>query len=114
MVISEDTNFKRDGNNIHIEIPLSFVDCALGTTITVPTVYDEVEVKIPAGTQPNDVLRLKGKGVKDLRKGTPGDQFVHINVKTPTNLNKEQKALLEKYRNSETKGESIFEKFKKS
>ena len=114
MVISEDTNFKRDGNNIHIEIPLSFVDCALGTTITVPTVYDEVEVKIPAGTQPNDVLRLKGKGVKDLRKGTPGDQFVHINVKTPTNLNKEQKALLEKYRNSETKGESIFDKFKKS
>ena len=114
MVIADDSNFKREGNNIHIDVPLSFVDCALGTTIVVPTVYEDVEVKVPAGTQPNDTLRLKGKGVKDLRRGTPGDQYLHIVIKTPTNLSREQKDLLEKYRATEQKGETLFDKFKKS
>lgn len=113
MVVSPHEYFKRDGNDIHIEVPISFVDACLGVTIDVPTVYGDVEVKIPAGTQPNALLRLKGRGIKDMRKGTPGDEYIHVKIETPTKLSKDQKDLLEKYRQSETKGDSIFDKFKK-
>ncbi len=103
--------FKRDGNDIHIDVPMSFIDAALGKTIEVPTVYGTVEVDIPAGTQPNQTLRLKGRGVKDLRKGTPGDQYIHMQIKTPTKLSKEQKKLLEEFQKSDKKEDSIFQKF---
>ena len=112
IVVSPHNNFKREGNNIHIDIPISFVDAALGCTVDCPTVYGDVEVKIPAGTQPGTTLKLRGRGVKDLRSQNPGDQFIHIDVKTPENLSKEQKELLTKFKES-TK-ESWFDKFKKS
>ena len=106
--------FKRDGNDIHIDIPISFIDATLGKKIDVPTVYGECEVEIPAGTQPNQILRLKGRGIKDMRKGTPGDEYIHVQIKTPTKLSKEQKKLLEDYQKSEGKDDSIFDKFKKA
>jgi len=93
--------FKREGNDIHIDVPLSFVDCALGVTIDVPTVYGDVSVEIPEGTQPEGILKLRGKGVKDLRSGRPGDEFLHIKVKTPTNLTKSEKDLLDEFRKQE-------------
>lgn len=106
--------FKRDGNDIHLDVPISFIDATLGKKIEVPTVYGNVEVDVPAGSQPNQILRLKGRGVKDLRRGTPGDQYLHLIIKTPTKLSREQKKLLEDYRDSESKEDSIFEKFKNS
>lgn len=114
IIVSPHQYFTRDGNDIHIEIPLDFVDAILGVKIDVPTVYGDCEVEIPAGTQPNQIIRLKGRGVKDLRKGTPGDEYVHIKLQTPTKISKEQRKLLEEYKKSETKGESFFEKFKKA
>ena len=98
--------FEREGNDIHIQLPLGFVDAALGTKINIPTVYGEVELVIPAGTQPNQILKLKGQGVKDTRTGRSGDQFVHIKVVIPTSLSKEQKKALEEYRSSTPKSES--------
>ena len=90
------------------------IDVTLGTKIDVPTVYGDVEVNVPAGTQPTAVLLLKGRGIKDLRKGTPGNQYIHIKVETPTKLSKEQKELLEKYRETLKKDDDgIFAKFKK-
>lgn len=109
--IKEHKSFKRDGNNIHLSIPISFVDATLGITIDVPTVYGVVEVKIPPGTQPGAVLRLSGKGVKDVR-GNVGDQYLEVEVKTPTNLSKAQKEALESYLAAEPKKDSFFEKFK--
>lgn len=109
--IKEHANFKRDGNNIYLKVPLSFVDAALGITIEVPTVYGIVEVKVPAGTQPGAILRLSGKGVKDVR-GNVGDQYLEVEVKTPANLSKAQKEALEKYKEAEPKKDSLFEKFK--
>lgn len=103
--------FTRNGNDIAITIPISFVDAALGLEVEVPTVYGDVSLKIPAGTQPGAKLRLKGKGVKDVR-GNVGDQFVEVSVNTPTNLTKEQIEALEKYRKLEGKGQSFFDKFK--
>lgn len=114
IVIIPHEYFKRDGNDIHIDVPISFIDATLGKKIDVPTVYGDVEVDIPAGTQPNQILRLKGRGVKDLRKGTPGDEYIHVQIKTPTKLSKEQKELLEQFRKTEDKEESFFDKFKKN
>jgi molecular chaperone DnaJ len=105
--------FKRDGNNIHLEVPISFIDAALGTEIDVPTVYGDVQVKVPAGTQPDKILRIKGKGIKDLRGGGQGDQFIHLKVSTPVNLNRKQKELLEEFQKEIPKNESIFDRFRR-
>ena len=74
--------------------------------MNIPTVYGEVELIIPAGTQPNQILKLKGQGVKDTRTGRSGDQYVHIKVVIPTSLSKEQKKALEDYRSLTPKSES--------
>ncbi|MBO7615483.1 MAG: molecular chaperone DnaJ, partial [Bacilli bacterium] len=103
----------REGNDIKLEIPLDFVDAILGTTNEVPTVYGDVQVTIPAGTQPNTVLRLKGQGVKDLRTGKPGDQYIKVIIQMPTSLTKDQKDLLEKYKEKSKDQDNIFKKFSK-
>jgi molecular chaperone DnaJ len=93
--------FRRDGNDIHVDVPLSFVDCALGASVDVPTVYGEVTVDVPSGTQPDQILKLRGKGVKDLRSGKPGDEFIHVKVTTPTNLSQSEKDLLSEFQRQE-------------
>jgi molecular chaperone DnaJ len=111
--INKHPHFNREGNDIHLEIPISFVDATLGITIDIPTVYGDVALIIPAGTQPDKVLKIKGKGVKDLRGKAPGDQFIHLKIETPTNLNKKQKELLESFRSEDQQQENAFKKFKK-
>ena len=98
--------FTREGNDIHITLPVGFVDAALGGKATIPTVYGEVELTIPPGTQPNQILKLKGQGVKDTRYGRNGDQYVHLKVVIPTSLSKEQKKILEDYRFTTPKSET--------
>ena len=112
VLVAPHSQFERDGNDIHLEIPIAFVDACLGAKVTVPTVYGESELEIPAGTQPNAVLKLKGKGVKDLRSDKYGDQYVHLQLKTPTKLTREQRTLLEKFKDSSKNSENWFEKFK--
>ena len=113
IVVKPHKYFVREGNDIKLEIPLDFVDAILGTTIEVPTVYGDVQVTIPAGTQPNTVLRLKGQGVKDLRTGKPGDQYIKVIIQMPTSLTKDQKELLEKYKEKSKDQDNIFKKFSK-
>ena len=84
----------------------------MGCEVDVPTVYGDVTLKVPEGTQPGTILRLKGKGVKDLRGDSYGDQFVKVDVKIPTKLSHEEKELYTKLKKS-THKESIFEQFKK-
>jgi molecular chaperone DnaJ len=93
--------FRREGNDIHMDLALSFVQCALGASVDVPTVYGTVSVDVPAGTQPEQILKLRGRGVKDLRSGRPGDQYLHIKVKTPTNLSDSEKDLLKEFQKQE-------------
>lgn len=114
VVIKPHPNFTRDGNDIHINVPLDFVDAVLGTDIDVPAVYGEVTLNIPAGTQPGQILRMKGQGIKDLRSGKPGNQYVHLIVKVPTSLSKEQKNILESFRAASNPKDSFFTKFKKT
>ena len=113
IVIKDHPYFKRERNDVHLEVPLDFVDAILGTKIDVPTVNGDMTVTIPEGTQPGQVLRLKGQGIKDLRTGKPGDQYIHLDIKGPTYLNKKQKEALQAYKEASKKEESLFEKFKK-
>lgn len=86
--------FIRDGLDIICEIPISFVQAALGAEIDVPTLEGKVKMKIPAGTQSGKVFRLKGKGVRDVQGYRQGDQLVRAVVETPTHLTPRQKELL--------------------
>ena len=107
-------HFKREANNIYIEVPISAVDATLGCTVDVPTVNGDVELTVPAGTQPGQRLRIKGYGVKDLRTGLKGDQYVEINVTIPKKLSKEEKELYMQLANKSDKKESVFDRFKKN
>ncbi len=103
----------RNGNNIYIKVPISAVDATLGCKVDVPTCHGDVEMTIPAGTQPGQQLRLKGYGVKDLRNANvTGDQYVEVQVTIPTKLSREEKELYTRL-SGKTKKSSVFEKFKK-
>ena len=114
ILVKDHPYFKREGNDIALEVPLDFVDACLGTKIDVPTVYGDVTLTIPSGSQPNQILRMKGCGVKDVRTGKPGDQYVKLIIKVPTDLNKEQKECLNKFRDAGSKDNGFFAKFKKA
>ncbi len=94
----EDKDLKRDGNNLVYDLHISFIDAALGTSVEVPSVGGKVRVKIEAGTQSGKILRLRGKGVKDINGYGTGDQLIYINVWTPKKLSTEEKAKLEALR----------------
>lgn len=97
--------FEREGNDLACEIALSFTQAALGARIEIPTLEGNEVLKVAAGTQPGEIIRLKGKGVQDVGGRRKGDLFVKVLVKTPENLSKEQKALLGKL--AELRGEDI-------
>ena len=102
IVIEEEENehLKRDGNNVVFDMHLSFVDAALGTSVEIPTIDGKARITVEPGTQAGRILRLKGKGVKDLNGYGRGDQLVHVNVWTPQQLSSEERATLETLRNS--------------
>ncbi|MBI3966416.1 MAG: molecular chaperone DnaJ [Chloroflexi bacterium] len=93
--VAEHKEFKRQGNDILYELPVNVAQAALGFEATVPTVDGEPEkVKIPAGTQPGRILRIKGRGVPFLGSNGRGDQVLRVKVVVPTSLTDEQKKLL--------------------
>lgn len=96
--------FQREDDDIYCEVPLTFVQAALGDEIEIPTLHDKVKLKIPAGTQTGTQFRLRGKGVPHLRGNGNGDQHVKVIVVTPTKLNDEQREALRHY--AEISGES--------
>ena len=94
--------FKRSDENLFFECPISMADAALGTTIEIPTIDGgKAKIKIPDGTQNGKQFRLKGKGMPYMRGSGDGDLYVQINTEVPISLNKEQKNLLEKFREIE-------------
>ena len=96
----EDQNFKRDGNNIVYDLYLNFIDAVLGTDIEVPTITGRVKINIPSGTQAGKILRLRGKGIRDINNSISGDQLIHINIWTPKKLSDEEEKLLLKLKKS--------------
>jgi len=96
----EDKELKRDGNNLVYDLHISFIDAVLGTSVEVPSIGGKVRIKIDPGTQSGKILRLRGKGLKDINGYGAGDQLIYINVFTPRKLNSEEKAKLESLRSS--------------
>ena len=102
IVIEEEAHdlLHRDGNNVIYDLYVNFVDAALGTSVEVPTIGGKAKITLDAGTQSGKILRLKGKGIKELNGYSIGDQLVHVNIWTPKQVSKEETELLEKLRDS--------------
>jgi molecular chaperone DnaJ len=121
IVIEEEPHevLHRDGTNVVYELYLNFADAALGTAVEVPTITGKARITVEAGTQAGKILRLKGKGIKELNGYGTGDQLLHINIWTPKTLSREETDMLEKLRNSPNfapkpskSDKSFFEKMK--
>ena len=110
--------FKRKGYDLYCDIPITFVDAALGTKLTVPTLEGTSEMTIPEGTQTGTVFSLRGKGIKYINADRKGDLYVTLNVEIPKNLTSKQKDALKEFgdlctgKNYEKKTK-FFDKFKK-
>lgn len=91
-------SLQREGDNVVYELYVSWPDAALGTSVEVPTLGGKARFKVEPGTQSGKIVRLKGKGIPNLNGYGTGDQLVHINVWTPTQLNSDERTLLEKLR----------------
>lgn len=96
--------FERDGDDIYCEMPITFVQAAIGDEVEVPTLHGKVKLKVPAGTQTGTKFRLKGKGVPNVRGYGTGDQHVLVRIVTPTKLSEKQKQLLREF--AEVSGQS--------
>ncbi len=92
--------FEREGFDVYTEIPISYMQAALGDEITVPTVDGNVKYTVPAGTQTGTVFRLRGKGIRRLYRTDRGDQYVTVKVEVPKNLSKKQAELLKAFNDS--------------
>ena len=92
--------FKRDGADIFYDANISMVDVTLGKTIVVPTLEGTEKLTVEQGTQPNSVIKLKGKGLPHLGSRGRGDQYVRLVVNIPTKLDKHQKKILEEFRDT--------------
>ncbi len=109
--------FKRDGNDLHVGVPIPMTTAALGGQIEVPTIDGKrARITVPEGTQSGRQFRLRGKGMPRLQRGGEGDMFVHVDVETPVNLTSEQKKILKEFDeasgNSSPESESFFSKAK--
>ena len=90
--------FKRAEENLYYELPISFTDAALGTSVEVPSIDGgKSKIKIPSGTQHGKQFRLKGKGMPILRRNLLGDLYIRINTQVPNSLSKRQKEILEEF-----------------
>ncbi|MGI4814718.1 MAG: molecular chaperone DnaJ [Janthinobacterium lividum] len=96
--------FERDGDDLHCQMPISFVTAALGGHIEAPTLAGKASFDIAAGTQSGKTFRLRGKGIKGLRTAVPGDLYVHVQVETPVKLSDKQRDLLRQFEASLSEG----------
>lgn len=121
VVIEEEKHdqLQREGNNLHYEAYVSFIDAVLGASIEVPLVEGKAKIKIEPGTQSGKMLRLRGKGLPSVQGYGSGDLLVHLNVWTPKKVSGDERDLLEKLKDSDNfkpnpggKEEGFFDKMK--
>lgn len=112
-IVSDHEFYKRDGNDILLKVPITLTEAALGAKIDIPTIYGNVKLTIPSGTNSLDKHRLKGKGVES--NGKKGDMYVIIDVRIPSNLSRKQKKILEELEDTDINDSNIdkFSKFTK-
>jgi molecular chaperone DnaJ len=107
--VQQSNKFQRQGYDIVADRELSFAQAAIGGEIEVETVDGKIKIRVPAGTQPNTLIRLSGKGVKHVRGSGKGDHYVRIKITIPKKLSNKQKELLEEFEKESSKsGKSWF------
>lgn len=102
IAIKQHPIFKREGNDVICDIPISFTQAALGETLEVPTIDGKISYNMPEGTQTGTVFRMKGKGIQNVHGRGRGDQYVRVNVEIPKGLTPKQKELLREFEASTT------------
>jgi molecular chaperone DnaJ len=117
ITVREHPLFQRDGQHLICSVPVGYAQVTLGATIEVPTLDGREELKIPAGTQPGEVFKLKGRGMPDPRVRGRGDILVHLHLEVPTKLTKRQEQLLRELAEEEkvnvgAQRKSFFDKLK--
>ena len=114
-VVKKHKYFERDDNDIYLEVPLTMTESILGCKKEIPTLYGNVKINVPAGTNSGDTQRIKGKGVDNKYRHIKGDMYLIFKVYTPNRLTREQKDLIERLSNTELDTEEIkrFNKFTK-
>ncbi len=100
VVVKDHAIFQRDGANLYCEVPISFIDAALGGELEVPTLTGRVKLKVPLETQTGKLFRMRGKGVVPVRGGPQGDLLCRVVVETPIKLNSKQKQILKELQDS--------------
>jgi molecular chaperone DnaJ len=108
----KDEFFERHGVDVVCEMNITFSEAALGVSRTVPTIDGKVSLKIPAGTQSENIFRLRGKGLPVLHSSQRGDQLVKVHVHTPEHISREERELFEKLAEMEKKSKSGFDKIR--
>jgi molecular chaperone DnaJ len=108
VVVKPHQFFTRKHNDIYCTVPISFSQAALGNSIDIPTLRGRALLKIPPGTQPGTLLRMKGKGIPSLNGHSTGDQLVRVDVQVPRKLSRKQKELIKKL-GEEKPAKSFFE-----
>lgn len=103
ITVAEHELFKREGDDIVVEVPLTFSEAALGCKKEIPSLYNQhTKITIPSGTQSGKVFRVRGEGFPNVHGHGKGDLLVHVIIETPTNLTGRQKELLEEFSKLET------------
>ena len=98
--------FKRRGQDVMVELPVTFVQAALGAELEAPSIDGKISYNMPEGTQPDTVFRIRGKGIPNLNGRGRGDQFIKVKIEIPRNLTREQKDILRQF--EETAGDAQF------
>ena len=99
--VADDSDFLREGDDVRSHITISVPTAILGTTMDVATLHGSVSLRIPEGTQPGDVLRIKGKGMPVLSSSRFGDHYIDIAVEIPRKLSRAERKLLEEWKELE-------------
>ena len=110
--VREHDFFERDDDDIYIELPLTITEAVLGTKKEVPTLYGNVDLTIPSGTQSGDKMRLRGKGIENVNTKRKGDMYVITKVIIPEKLTKEQKKLFEQLNETPLDNSKEFKTYK--
>ena len=105
--------YRRDGNDIYVDLPVTITDLCLGCKKTIKTMDGNVEIRIKDGSQPGEILRIKGKGINNPDSWKKGDFYCVLNLIIPTSLSRKQKSLLEELEETDLEDEVAFKKFNK-
>ncbi len=105
--------FKRENDDLYLDLPVTLTDLVLGGTKTINTLDGTIELKISAGSQPNETLRVRGKGMPNVHNGRPGDLYITLNLILPTKLNRTQKDLFNELSKTELDDNEAFKRFEK-